>query len=125
MPRKFQLFSSQKVDKTTPFPQTFQYAKRIHFIYILSVLSYVVVAWELLQYVPVAREGFAPLPATTYFRFLLLAVLLSILLMGGLFLFLPKITSPAAIIHRKHPLTLEAFGFELLQAQILRMCLIL
>jgi len=121
MSGKFGIFQTRKATKETPFDETFGITRRAHVMYMISGLTYLLVAWLLQQNVWMGQQvGFIDLPPATYLALLAAAGVITVIVTAALLFYLPKITAPAAVLSRKSPRTQEAFGFELYQAHIMR-----
>ena len=122
MTHKIKNTRSQKVTKETPFDEAFSATRRIYVTYIASGLIYVLVARLLQEGVWMnGRAGFIGLPPATYLALLAAAGVITVIVTAALFFYLPKITSPAAVLAKKSPETEEAFGFELYQTHVMRL----
>jgi len=112
-----------QITKDITFDQAFKTGRRLTLVYILSNLVYVVVAVLLVRSVPVAHMGFVGFPDATYLNFVILAAAVSLVLLIVILLVLPRFISPQALLARKQIETVDNLGYELLQAQLMRITL--
>ncbi len=121
MKTRFEIPLSQKITPETPFDDAFNITRRNHVMFMISGLVYVLVAWLIQQFVWGGQPtGFLNLPELTYLMLAGAAVVLTLAAIAALFLILPKMTSPAAVLDKKDISTVETLGFELSQAHMVR-----
>lgn len=108
-----------RIDKTTPYRTSYRITRFVQYVFMASVLVYVLVAWQLTVWVPVASEGFVSLPEQTYVWVVAVAVIIAVTLIVAQVVAAQRLTEPRILLKRRRIRTLEELGYYLSQAQTL------
>ena len=109
----------KQVDKKTPFNEALRATQLLQLVYAISGLVYLLAA-KLMTTGETLPHGFVQWPEQQYQLLLLGAGVVTALIVGVTFLVLPKFTTPDVLIKKKAISTLEELGYELRQAQVLK-----
>jgi len=116
---EFSLF--KKATPETDFEESLGITRLNSFIFMLSDIIYILVAWLIQQNVWGGEQmGFVNLPKATYTQALIAVGVVTLISVAIQFFYLPKITSPAALLNKNQISSLNELGYRLNQAHLLR-----